>query len=466
MDRYFNFPSTTALPPMDKHGDVYLYWCVAMGLFCVPAALYQYWVLMRHIFRSAQQWRRGGRTPINVESIRQHSFGESKRAKFESVRQGSEPFTSTWPACQMVLWNMVDEGLERNACAWRFGDYLVTASHCLPSGDDRLFVSTARSDVVVTDYEVIYNHDEIAVCKVPASLFTDLSVRTAKIGGTDDSIVRITGCNPDRSTTSGLLQPTDIFGIYVYSGTTAPGYSGAPYMVGNNSVVAMHLCGGASGNLCVSARYIQMVINQFASKSKPKMATHGVIDPAMASTRKEGKRNVVQLLGESKKKSPKHSAADDWYDEDIAPGTVVRARKSRGDPREYEVQIGSTYYLVDEDALSRLRTSCTRRGARVHVDRSPELVTDDSEAKFTNSVADDDDGDDDTSASFLEESPASASVMVEKSDQSTEILLQQARITTSLERLICLMESKNFNHMESLTSQTSGPIQGPNIAAS
>ncbi|APG75781.1 hypothetical protein 2 [Hubei sobemo-like virus 37] len=219
-------------------------------------------------------------------------------------------------------------------------------------------------------------------------------------------MVRITGCEAFKSTTAGILVPTDVLGIYRYSGTTKQGYSGAPYLVGDNSVAAMHLFGGDSGNLCVSARYIQMVIQQLVipARLKDKLKVYG---PVLATTNPKmfGDASYESILprvrsylsrfpfvipeGKGKNKKRRRMVQDDWYEEDLSQTKEIRARRSRIDPQNYEFQLGEHYYTVDDASFSRLKKLARNKSIPVYlgdvrVDGRGECVfnEDDDESSF------------------------------------------------------------------------------------
>nr|UGO57459.1 MAG: hypothetical protein 2 [Riboviria sp.] len=73
--------------------------------------------------------------------------------------------------------------------------------------------------------------------------------------------VKVTSSCKTQNTSYGLLahKPEQASGLATYKGSTRPGFSGSPYIIGNR-VVGMHVGGGSYGNYGFTASYIDMVI--------------------------------------------------------------------------------------------------------------------------------------------------------------------------------------------------------------
>lgn len=477
-----NWGMPTFSPPQVMHEEDVLQWVLIA--FCCPPAMYQYWLFFSRVFREARERYRGDPTP---PSSSYHTFS----GVLESVRYGSEPFSATWPTCQVVLWMETEDGLQRNACGWRYGDFLVTAAHCLPSVGSRLHISTDKSPVSVCDFRVKYCHDELAIVEIPISVFSELQVRTAKISATDDTMVRITGCEVFKSTTAGILSATDVLGIYKYSGTTKAGYSGSPYMVGENSVAAMHLFGGDAGNLCISAKYIAMVVQQLVmpAEMRKKLKVYGpvlaqsttidLLEPEALFSKIQGKYKSPKihklckksgLLPEAKSKKKRQVVEDDWYDEAIEAGMEVKARRSRFDPDAYEFQLNDRYYTVDSDSFNRFKSAVKQKGGKLsfsdnvsstsvgescHVGGRVDYDLDSDNASQSDS--------DVSVGSFL--GPASKKrVFASKSKEPRYIATSEVMSEILLLRkdFVILMESMRLNPMGSPSSRTNEEIISQN----
>lgn len=423
---YFgNITTTTAMPPLPPYQQESIWVWVAIG-FLFPPAIYQYSLLLYCLITKINfNWFRTAGVRLLPESQSGRPSVRKWKRNCESVKVGSDPFTAKWPSFQVILWAKNDDGIyQANACGWRHGEYLVTASHCLTDG--MLALSVPGSDICELPYIVYYNSDEIAIIKIDTSFYSEFGVTSAKITGNVDGMVRVTGSDVSMATTAGILKPTDVFAILKYSGSTKAGFSGAPYVVGDTQVVAMHLFGGDAGNLCVQATYIKMLIVRImATTSTVKKAKFNRIPIAESrfsfGDRLKYNKDFESKKGKNKKRNRKN-AADDWYEEDIVANQRINFRKSRFNPDEYEFELNGNYYVVDHDGLERLRRSAVARGAYVINDSSLERTskrrnadqaeTYGEESKIKAGVSDDDDFEqpptidtdsDDEDSDFLEE---------------------------------------------------------------
>jgi len=110
-------------------------------------------------------------------------------------------------------------------------------------------------------------------------------------------------------------------------------------------VVAMHKAGGID-NIAVAASYIEQLIK-----------------------RKESKATVAET------RRPNFQADNDWYNDDTDVNAPIKKNRSRGDPTEWEVQVGDSYYIMDDDEYARFSKHMAnrRKGPRSFtVDYAPE----------------------------------------------------------------------------------------------
>lgn len=323
-------------------------------LFYLARKIYD---IFRGIAYSYTRW-------VNQPSAAPNTTSESRRVRRwpESIKIGSELFSSIWPRFQLVIWDKDGSTYKPIACAFRVSDYVITSSHCLVD-PKTVALSTDVGDVCVLEYETIYNADELAIIKVHPTFFTENKVTCARLSSDIDGIARISGCDVRNSTSCGVLKPTSTFSLLSYSGTTKPGFSGSPYVVGDTKVVAMHICGGADGNLCIQGSYIKLVLSRFlddAPTKQPKRKPYTIVQTT--STRVEEKKK-----GKSKRKTGKRKTTD-WYSEEITESTRIKYRKSRYDPDEYEVSINGRYYNLDREQLQDLRAKARSQGATITPD--------------------------------------------------------------------------------------------------
>lgn len=366
----------------------------------------------------------------------------------ESVKVGSEFFSSQWPKCQVIIWHQDEQSVYKAvACGFRYGNYLVTSSHCLPPGK-YLALSTETSIVCELEYELVYDFDEVAIIKIHQQFYDEFSVKSARLSADVDTLVRITGCDVKMATSVGLLRPTDLFATYKYSGSTKPGFSGAPYMVGDTRVVAMHMCGGDAGNLCVSAVYIKSIID--------KLEESNVVTPKQKRKNyvKLGK-NQINIPEEAleKKKSKKSKHRNDWYTEEIEPSTKIRVRQSRRDPKEYDVELNGHYYTVDRNSLNDLQRAVKSKNGFITYDTGFDLGSDDGECDNVDSDESD----------FLDQQPRNSKPSVSSSSnaqlhsqeyQTLIVLMRQC-----LEDTLISFESKKLNNCTPPSVSGVQPVQ-------
>nr|UNY47212.1 MAG: hypothetical protein 1 [Solemoviridae sp.] len=284
----------------------------------------------------------------------------------ESIKPGSEFFTGVWPKCQLIIWSKGSDGLYTAiACAWRYDKYLITSVHCLPESGN-IALSNETGDICELEYTVEYSFDELAVIKVHQHFLDEYGVQSARISPEVDSMVRVTGCDVKMATSIGLLRPTDIIATFRYSGSTRPGFSGAPYMLRDRHVVAMHICGGDIGNLCMSATYIKHIVDKLeeGQRAVPKKRKAHYVKVAQGNFEQPA-ADLEKKKGKNKKKRTRRN---DWYTEDIDDTTDIRVRRSRFNPDEYEVEINGRFYTVDNDALGDLRRTVKQRNGHITYD--------------------------------------------------------------------------------------------------
>lgn len=246
----------------------------------------------------------------------------------ESYRAGSDYFTSEKPKCQLTVWVRSNgDRWDVSESAWRYQNYLVTTLHGCPNPQD-FALSRGNNDPIPVQGDVIVCQDDVLVIQLTPTVWSKLGVSTATIASYDGGFVRVTGIETHLSTSVGILHKTDILGKFTYTGSTRPGHSGAPYVVGTNQVVAMHMAGGTQ-NLAVNANYIKSLIE------RPQ-----IVKPERI-TRKSGVIPEARFYN------------DDWYVPDDEGNTDYTSRRSRGNPDEYEVEYGGKYYVMDDDEYTR-----------------------------------------------------------------------------------------------------------------
>lgn len=179
----------------------------------------------------------------------------------EKMRAGSLlESISTKPKFQVDIWTRNENTMfikRGQGFLTKFG--LTTAYHVVEDSYEVKIVSHADFIIISGDrFEQV--ESDIGLTKLLAHEILKLQLKTARLvefGLNHGSglLVRIQAFG---SMTMGKLDPDlTAFGLTLYSGSTVPGFSGAPYYVGN-CVYGMHI-GGNSINVGYEAAYVHMV---------------------------------------------------------------------------------------------------------------------------------------------------------------------------------------------------------------
>ncbi|APG75748.1 hypothetical protein 1 [Shuangao insect virus 9] len=247
----------------------------------------------------------------------------------ERMRPGSLLMPHAPSKCQAELYGKTQGTWVRLGQAFRSSNYLVTASH------------------VIDQVEIVKITTEHASIEVPTSLFRqvegDLSImpvtdqvlaplklangRLASHEATEGSglFVKIGGFG---SGSLGMLKPNPAFGFVEYTGSTVPGFSGAPYVVGD-VIYGMHLGGGAQ-NLGYSGAYISMLMRALQEDST------------------------------------------DFLMSQIERAAEYQVSQSPYDPDEFRVKVGGRYYLLDAEGVHKLNLRVQRDVSSGYRDYEPE----------------------------------------------------------------------------------------------
>ena len=182
----------------------------------------------------------------------------------ESSRPGSYEQAAVKPKEQLEVFTLDEPAVFVGfACRMQAGDkdVLVMPEHVLASaslGQDKLMVKGCTGSVALDVSEAISIETDVVSLAVTATQCSKIGapVVTPAIMSEEGS-VSVAG--PKNRGTVAKLERSELFGKFVYRGTTLPGYSGALYRV--TKPVAMHLSGGAV-NLAISLSYVQVLLNR------------------------------------------------------------------------------------------------------------------------------------------------------------------------------------------------------------
>lgn len=170
----------------------------------------------------------------------------------ESMREGSLFNPGKPLSCQMEVMNYGIFGRSFVGYAIRVSDTVL----CMPVHVYR----KAQNDIVISKDEISYDISsspmvespvvsDLCYVKIIPKVFTDMKVSVARFPKKEvTGFVSVTG---REGTSSGILTKSLTRGLLNYEGSTKPGYSGAPYFIGNQ-VYGIHIGDAGTSNLGIS----------------------------------------------------------------------------------------------------------------------------------------------------------------------------------------------------------------------
>lgn len=251
----------------------------------------------------------------NVHRIRLHSGKIPQLLSYipERVMPGSFFHQTTGcPKFQADVYTLSgDKMVPRGQGFLTKGEWFVTAHHVL--GDDiDLVLKTVHGEVVISRQRFQQREGDIAVARLTAQERGSLQLAQAKLYGYAQSSTTGTMVNVQAfgKQSIGTLKHHEAFGFVTYTGSTIPGFSGAPYYFGN-IVYGMHT-GGMAQNIGYESAYLDMLF-----------------------------------------RSSEEDSAE-WLIETAERGMRFEYDRSPYDPDEYRVIMGDRYHIVDSDTLEEL----------------------------------------------------------------------------------------------------------------
>nr|UYL94337.1 MAG: putative trypsin-like serine protease [Enontekio sobemovirus] len=206
-------------------------------------------------------------------------------------------------------------------CFW-VDEGLVTAAHVIEGFE---FLSIYRDeehriDVKPEIFEI--GHGDYAVCRDPTLITQKLGLSKAKFSRL--AIQKGSGLSVNviamGHRTIGFLEPHAQFGYVRYSGSTAKGFSGAPYYFGKH-IFGMHL-GSDSHNMGY--------------------------DGAFLKTELKPSRVIKNILGINTEDSA------NWLINQLDRYEDIEYSRSPYNPDEYKVRVGGMYHIVDDEVMARI----------------------------------------------------------------------------------------------------------------
>lgn len=232
----------------------------------------------------------------------------------EKLMAGSVLSTVPQPQFQCdVLVRYPGMGFVYAGQAFKVDNYIYTANHVVAQSTG-VRLRTKAGVVEIYDLERIMEVEgDIARVLLTPQEEGKLCLKSGRFSEVVSGKVLVT-CYGNEQQSQGFVQPYDAFGYVSYNGSTLPGHSGAPYLLGK-AIVGMHL-GGQSVNIGYDGQYLRMVHKQVQEDS------------------------------------------DEYIMELCQRGAFKRAlyRQSPYSPDDFQVKVHGKYYNVDRDTIYGLRS--------------------------------------------------------------------------------------------------------------
>ncbi|APG75912.1 hypothetical protein 1 [Wuhan arthropod virus 4] len=231
----------------------------------------------------------------------------------EKVKPSSILIKPERPTFQAAIYGELNGAWVRSGQAFKVRHQLITAYHVVESFQ-RLRLVTSSGEIDMASERFRWVEGDVAFCLLTPQENQILALTEAKLANHEFAsnsglIVKATGFN---NSSYGFLKEYPAFGYVEYAGSTVPGFSGCPYVVGPK-VYGMHLGGGVE-NLGLNGAYLDMLV------------------------RRKDESSEDYLFGQIEK--------HEKYDYQQSPY----------DPDEFRLRIGGKYYLIDADMLHSLET--------------------------------------------------------------------------------------------------------------
>lgn len=232
----------------------------------------------------------------------------------ERAMQGSDLIpTKSLPKFQALIYSK--EGAYIGMCC-RIEGAILTAAHVLERLEESFEIRTDLGTVTVNSEAINYvNCLDLAFVKLDEKQFSVLGLTKGNLANIavlegDSFYAMITGFG---LYSMGTVTFNNSFGMVTYTGSTAGGFSGAPY-VSNKTIYGIHTGAGAI-NLGISAAYIRMLLSEQLED------TAEWLENEFANQKKRGQK--------------------------------IDFRTSPGDPDMVEFRVGREYHMVDAEIFFR-----------------------------------------------------------------------------------------------------------------
>lgn len=228
-------------------------------------------------------------------------WDESAAFVFESYREGSAYFNTPLPAFAAVVEIFRSGSWYPAGICYRTGQGVLTCSHVV-NGAERIRLSNGPN---VSEFAgEVFEHQEdlgdVALARIEVTWMKKAKVAKSGLSAGDRMMVMVhNGVNASM----GPLSSDDVFGMVKYEGSTARGFSGSPYYMGN-TVFGMHV-GAGKVNLGYESGYLEL--------------------------------------------SLQNESSEDYFLNIVRSGAKHKIRRSPFDPDEIMIKVRGRYVIVDEE---------------------------------------------------------------------------------------------------------------------
>lgn len=211
----------------------------------------------------------------------------------------SSPYipTTTYPKFQVKVYQKYGESWVYKGCGFWAGDYILTAAHMVETGQTYQLVNANDhcAFVEVNGNDFIYA-DAIDVAAIPVTKLgkqiTPLAISKASLPKIANQKITVQVVARDMMSQGTLVEDNENMGGVIYEGSTAGGFSGAPYYL-NKTAFAVHV-GSTQRGVGYEINYVLMVIKQVERGYSAEDSDDIAYERAMEYVQKTGKRLQYQ----------------------------------------------------------------------------------------------------------------------------------------------------------------------------
>nr|UCS96392.1 MAG: hypothetical protein 1 [Riboviria sp.] len=202
--------------------------------------------------------------------LREQASTSAREIIPESIRADSSETAAAMPKVQVKIGQKRDGVFIVYGSAVRIADAMVVPEHVLVAAkdeDDCVYAKGSQGSIRISvkGFDII--ETDLSARSLTPEEFSKIGmpqVRLAENLPLSGEFVSVCGVS-DAGTVGKLVHDRTTFGKVCYSGTTMPGYSGAPYMKGG-SVIGIH-CWGGKTNGGYSASYVKVLVKRMAKQT-------------------------------------------------------------------------------------------------------------------------------------------------------------------------------------------------------